>query len=187
MKIAFRNLFVLALFILLLNSCKPDDVYVNLSQNAKELIGFEVGQTFRLKDNQTNQIITLTVMSKNIQHYESSEYSTIYLGPRGDYYIERGEYTFTDTTNCYNGIVTVEAVTNDDFKFQIFLSNCFGNSDFPFEFSNEIFPQISFLGNTYNNVYFLPSAASDIYYTKEKGIIKIVNSFNQNVRFSIIE
>ncbi len=190
MKIQFKQTFIFFLFLLLLQSCKPDDIYYDLSVEAKAFLIFDVGDTFKLKNHQTNEIITFSVTSKKIQHYEYSlgSSSMVAFGTSGgDTYLERGEYVFKDENNCYNGNVSVEATDDNKFKFTIYLKNCVDSENYFFEYYNEFSPNIDVLGTTYSNAYLLRFSPEILYYSKEKGILKIVNNFNKNTIFSIVE
>lgn len=188
MKDKFKHFGIFILILITLQSCKPDDVYYNLSDEAKELLLFEIGDTFKLKNLETNEIITLTVTFKEIRHYEGGgEISHIAVGPSADVYIERGMYIFTDETNCYDGIVAIEANRDRDFEFKVYLGNCFGDIDYSFDYQDEFFTTIDVEGVAYSNAYLLRSFPDILYYSKEKGILKIVDDFNQETRFTIVE
>ena len=188
MKFQINKTVTFLLFLLLLQSCKPDDIYIDLSAEAKTFLQFEVGDKFKLKNHQTNEIIILTVVSKHIGHEEDNSPGLwVSFGPSGDTYIERGEYEFKDGSNCYNGNVSVEASGNNDFELKISLRNCVGNSNYYFEYYDDFLSNIDVLGTTYSNAYLLKYSPEILYYSKEKGILKIVNTFNQNIIFSIVE
>lgn len=188
MKTQFKQTINFLLFLLLLQSCKPDDIYIDLSAEAKTFLQFEVGDTFKLKNHQTNEIIILTVTSKKIRHEEdNSPGSWVSFGSSGgDTYIERGEYTFSDVNNCYDGSLSVEP-RGADFELKMYLGNCFGNYSYTFDYQNDFFSTINVSGITYSNAYLLKSWPDSLYYSKEKGILKIVDNTNQNIRFSIVE
>ncbi len=189
MKIKLLQTISFFLLIIILQSCKPDDIYYNLSEDAKEFLLFEVNDTFKLKNQQTNEIITLTVTSKTIQHYKDgpNESPFFSFGANADTYVERGEYFFTDDTNCYNGDISVQANRDGDFELNGYLGGCFGNTDYSFEYRDEFFSTIDVEGVQYFNAYILRSYPDIIYYSKEKGILKIVDEYNQETIFTIIE
>ncbi|WP_432670708.1 hypothetical protein [Flavobacterium sp. SM2513] len=189
MKVKFKYFGFFFLVLITLQSCKPDDRYYDLSDDAKDFLLFEINDTFKLKNLETNEIITLKITSKEIRHYEDgpNESSFVYLGPSADVYIERGEYTFTDDTNCYDGIVAVEANRDGGFELKAFLGNCFGNIDYSFDYQDEFFTTIDVEGIEYSNAYLLRSFPDILFYSKEKGILKIVDDFNQETRFTIVE
>ena len=189
MKVKFKHLGIFFLVLITLQSCKPDDLYYDLSDDAKGFLLFEIDDTFKLKNLETNEIITLKITSKEIRHYEDgpNESSFISFGPSADVYIERGEYTFTDDTNCYDGIVAVEANRDGGFELKAFLGNCFGNIDYSFDYQDEFFTTIDVEGIEYSNAYLLRSFPDILFYSKEKGILKIVDDYNHETRFTIVE
>jgi hypothetical protein len=171
-----------------LYSCKQDDVYHDLSNDAKDLILFEVDDTFRLKNLETNEIITLTVIQKTIEYYNTSSSNYfISFGSGGNVYVEHGEYIFRDSTNSYWGTVTVEANTDGSFKFDAYLGDGFVNTYYPFDYQDEFFSTIDVEGIEYSNAYLLRSSPDILFYSKEKGILKIVDDFSQETRFTIVE
>ena len=189
MKVKFKHLGIFFLVLITLQSCKPDDLYYDLSDDANGFLLFEIDDTFKLKNLETNEIITLKITSKEIRHYEDgpNESSFISFGPSADVYIERGEYTFTDDTNCYDGIVAVEANRDGGFELKAFLGNCFGNIDYSFDYQDEFFTTIDVEGIEYSNAYLFRSFPDILFYSKEKGILKIVDDYNHETRFTIVE
>lgn len=86
-------------FLLALTSCSKDDSYTNLSDEAKALLFYEVGDTFQMRNISTDEVITLTVNSNNIDFYKDSN-PGFWLAGSSDNYIEYGSYSFSDDTNC---------------------------------------------------------------------------------------
>ena len=58
MKNRFKHFGFYPLVLIALYSCKPDDFYYNLSDEARELLLFEIDDTFQLKNLETDEIIT---------------------------------------------------------------------------------------------------------------------------------
>ncbi len=183
------------LIIISLQSCMPEDKYYNLSDDAKEFLFFELDDTFKLRNLSTDEIITLKIISKEIEHYADGGISHISFGPSADVYIERGEYIFTDDSNCYTGSVIIEARRDGSFEFSIRTGDCFGEylatpefNSLKFEFSDEII-SINVNGIEYTKTYILNTVnnaiVNTIFYTKEKGIIQIND--NQSTVFTITE
>ena len=178
------------LFLLIsLQSCKPDDRYYKLSDEAKSFLPFEVNDTFKLKNLNTNEIITLTVISKETHFIDDGPNESFFLafGPPADTYVERSEYRFTDNSNCYNGQVSVLADREGGYLLSAYVSGCFGNADYAYEYRDEFFPTIDVEGIQYPNAYLLRSFPNVIYYSKEKGILKIVDDYNDITLFSYVE
>ncbi|WP_417236995.1 hypothetical protein [Bizionia paragorgiae] len=189
MKDKFKHLGFFFLVLITLQSCKPDDVYHDLSDDAKDFLLFEIDDTFKLKNLETDEIITLTITSKEMGHYEDgpNESSFISFGPSADVHIERGEYIFTDETNCYDGIVAVVANRDGGFELKAYLGNCFRDIDYSFDYQDEFFTTIDVEGIEYSNAYLLRCFPDVLFYSKEKGILKIVDDFIQETRFTIVE
>jgi hypothetical protein len=179
------NISIFCLLILL--SCSKDDTYTNLSPEAKALLFYEAGDTFQLKNIVTDEIITLTVNSKNFDYYRDTNPGNWLGGSGGDNYLEYGEYNFTDETNCYSGNINVEARSNGNFKFTAYIGECFGNINDSFEYQDEFLTSLEINGIVYLDVYLIKSFAQTVFYSKENGIIKIVDDFSQETQFIIAE
>ena len=193
MKKKYIGLIVILIFLTILQSCsKEEDSYFDLTENAKELILFEVGDTFELKNIETDEIITLTVNWSEFDYsVDGGTPGTIYSGFSGDNYYERGEYFFSDPTDCYNGTVAVEARANGNFEFSIFTGDCFGEylttfefNSLGFEYGNET-TSINVNGIEYPEAYILNSQNNTIFYTKENGIIQIFDEVEGTAKFTI--
>uniref|UniRef100_UPI00404B5B20 hypothetical protein n=1 Tax=Flavobacterium sp. TaxID=239 RepID=UPI00404B5B20 len=184
--IKFKLILLLAI---ILQSCSKDDTYVNLSDEAKDFLIYEIGDTFKLRNVATDEIITLTVNRKEIDYYkESSPGAGWWLGGSGgDDYYERGEFTFSDDTDCYIGTLSVEARSNGNFELTAYLGGCFGNINYAFDYEGEFFPFIEVDGVAYSDAYLLRSYPDILFYSKEKGILKILDDYNQETRFTIVE
>ncbi len=179
------NLIFLSL--ILFQSCSKDDTYYDLPKEAKDLINYDIGDTFKLKNISTNEIVTLTINSKETYYYEESNAGWWLGGSGGDDYFERGEYSFSDITNCYTGTLSVEARSNGRFELTAYLGECFGNNIDSFKYQDEFFPSINIAGIEYTNVYLIRSHFQVIYYSKVNGIIQIVNNFSQETQFIIAQ
>jgi hypothetical protein len=168
-------------------SCSKDDTYTSLSPEAKALLFYEVGDTFQLKNIDTDEIITLTVNWKNFDYYRETYPGIWFAGSGGDDYYEYGQYNFTDETNCHNGNINVEARSNGTFKLTAYVGECFENINGSFEYQDEFFTSVEVNGIEYLDVYLIKSFAQTIFYSKENGIIKIVDDFSQETQFIIAE
>jgi len=193
MKRIFIGLIVSVIYLTTLQSCsKEEDSYFDLTEEAKELILYDAGDTFELKNIETNEIITLTVnWSKFDYSKDGGTPGSIYSGLSGDNYYERGEYSFSDQTDCYNGTVAVEARGNGNFEFSIFTGDCFGEYLTTFEFNSLGFDyggetaSININGTEYSATYVLNSQNNTIFYTKENGIIQIFDEVDESAKFTI--
>lgn len=192
MKKISLELKIFLLLLIMLQSCNKEDTYTDLTDEAKELVFFEVGDTFKLKNIVTDEIITLTVNWKAFDYNSDGPTpGTIFSGFGGDDYYERGEYFFSDPTDCYNGTVAVEARRYGNFKFSIFTGDCFSEylttfefNSIAFEFGDEII-SFSLNGIEYPETYILNSSNNTIFYTKENGILQIVDEVNDRANFII--
>ena len=177
-----------------LQSCKKDDVYHNLNDEAKGLLKFNLDESFKLKNFATNEIITLTVKVKEFKYSKdgSNESSFVSFGAvPGDTYIERGSCQFADVTNCYKGEIAVLANRKGGFSFRVALCGgsygCFGENSYNYEYQNEFFQTLNIEGIEYQNVYLLRSFPNILYYSKEKGILKIIDGFDNKILFVFAE
>jgi hypothetical protein len=186
MKRLLFTLNISVFFLLVFTSCCKDDSYTNLSAEAKELLFYEVGDTFQLRNTTTDEVITLTVNSKEIDFYKDSNPGW-WLSGSSDNYVEYGSYLFSDDTNCYNGSIDIEARKNDKFELTAYIGECFGNINNSFEYQDEFLPSEDVGGVQYTNVYLIKSFNQTIFYSKEKGIIKIVKNSSQEMQFVIVE
>lgn len=173
--------------LLIFQSCSKDDTYINLSTEAKDLLVYEAGDTFQLKNIVTDEIITLTVNWKRIDYNQDSNAGWWLAGSSGDNYYEYGEYYFTDDSNCYNGTISVEARNNSNFKLTASLGECFGYIYDSFEYQDELLTSVEVNGINYTNIYLIKSFSQTIFYSKEKGIIKIMNNISLENEFTIYE
>jgi hypothetical protein len=173
--------------IIVLQSCSKDDSYYNLSEEAKAFLLYEEGDTFQLKNTTTNEIITLTVTNKEFAFSKGGTPGSIYSGIGSDSYYQYGSYSFTDSTNCYNGNFMVEAKKQGDFEMNVYLGGCFGSTNFAFEYQDEFFTSIDVAGVNYANAYLFRSAPNFLYYSKEKGILKIIRGIDQEELFTIVD
>lgn len=181
---------ILFLVTISLQSCKPDDIYYDLSNDAKGFVNFEIGDAFKLKNLNTNEIITLNVITKNIlyENYGSGESSFISFGVApAETYVQRASYTFTDNLNCYKGEISVVANEEGDFTLTALIDGCFGNLGSVYQYNNLFFSTVDVEGIQYQNAYLLNSNSNNLYYSKEKGILKIVNQPKNITLFSYVE
>lgn len=181
---------VIFLLSIILQSCKPDDIYHDLSDDAKGFVNFEIGNTFKLKNSITNEVITLNVITKNIL-YESngsggSSFISFGVSP-AETYVQRGTYSFTDSSNCYKGEISVVANEQGGYKLTARIYGCFDNLGSGYEYNNTFFSTIDVEGVQYQNAYLLNSSPNVLYYSKERGILKIVNQSNNVTLFSYVE
>jgi hypothetical protein len=180
---------LVALVCVLATSCKCEDEYKQLLPEERELVGFEVNDTFRLKQLSSGDTLLFTVTDKEIQSIsdEPNESSFISFGNscNATTYTERGYYRFVEASNCYVGEFSVAQNGADGFAFNGYLSGCFGPSDFLYEYQNEFLQFADIEGVVYPDVYLLNRFPSVLYYSKEKGILKIVE--NGVTEFVIVE
>ena len=180
-----KNNFKILLLILLVTSCKVEDRYYDLSQEGKELLAYETGETFQLKNIETDEIVSFFVESKTIEYVEDGpNESSFIFGSSSEEFIEIGRILFTDNSNCYNGEIQVKGDRDKGFEFTAYLYDCFGD-DF-YYFQNEFINSTNVEGVEYSNTYLLRNYPKTLYYSKEKGILKIVD-FDENTLFGLIE
>lgn len=190
MKQKLNFLIISLLLSMCLQSCKKDDIYYDLTDDAKGFVNFEIGKTFKLKKATTNEVITLKVITKNIvyENFSLGESSFISFGTvSGETYVQKGTYRFTDNLNCYIGEITVVANEEGGYQLTAYLDGCFGNTKSGYQFYNNLLPTIDVEGIQYQNAYELNSNPNVLYYSKEKGILKIVNKSNNLTEFSFVE
>lgn len=190
MKKALTYFGIVVLLSLSLQSCKPDDIYHDLTDDAKGFINFEIGDTFKLKNLNTNEIITLNVITKNTiyENYSSGESSFVSFGSvPADTYVQRGAYSFTDNLNCYKGEISVTANAEGGFTLTALIHGCFNDLGSIYQYYNTFFSTIDVEGIQYQNAYLLNSSPNVLYYSKEKGILKIVDQSNNITLFSHVE
>ena len=178
------NLKILAI-LLLATSCKVEDTYYDLNQEGKALLTYDIGETFKLKNVETNDIVSFVVDSKIIEYIDDGpNESSFIFGASADTFIEIGALSFVDNSNCYKGEITVKGDRDNGFQFSAYFYDCFGD-DF-YYFQNEFVDTTDVEGIAYSNVYVLRNYPKTLYYSKEKGILKIVDS-DDNTLFGRIE
>lgn len=175
-----------------LQSCKPDDIYHDLSDDAKGFVNFEIGDTFKLKNTATNEIITFSIIAKNFRYLDDgpngSSFISFGVAP-ADIYVQQGSYSFTNSSNCYQGEITVTANQEGGFSLIAFTNECFDNlgAAYGYDYMNVFLPTVDVAGIQYQNAYVLHSDSNVLYYSKEKGILKIVNELSNTTLFSHVE
>ncbi|MGB2684654.1 MAG: hypothetical protein WBC43_06510 [Olleya sp.] len=175
----------IVIILLLVTSCKVEDQYYDLSQEGKALLTYEIGEIFQLKNIETNEIISFSVNSKTIEYIaDGPNESSFIFGSSSDDFIEVGRILFVDNSNCYNGEIIVKSVRDNGFEFTAYFYDCFGD-DF-YYFQNEFIDTTSVEGVDYSNVYILRNYPKTLYYSKEKGILKILD-VDENTLFGLIE
>ncbi len=185
MKVSLIATAIILLLLTGLQSCfPPDDKYYNLSDDAKSFLLFDVNDTFKLKNLSTDEVITLTITSKEI-FFDNSVSSLIYLGPLAHF--EKGVYRFMDSIDCYSGEVSLLADRDGAYELKANLCGCFLNFKNLFEYQDEFFSTIDVEGIEYQNAYLLNSFQYSMYYSKENGILKITDDLNQTTLFSYVE
>ena len=188
MKKIFQHFGIIILFFISLNSCKKDDLYYDLSDSDKELLSFEINDTFKLKNFDTDEIIDFTIISKEFDFIEVPRYGSVPIpsGPPIDTFVERVKVKFLDTSNCHNGEIYVIATEEGGFILSALLGECFLEYNDYYQYYTEFLPITSVEGIEYQNAYVLKAGPANLYYSKEKGIIKITD-FEENLKFGIIE
>uniref|UniRef100_UPI004049C7FF hypothetical protein n=2 Tax=Flavobacterium sp. TaxID=239 RepID=UPI004049C7FF len=190
MKQLILKIKLIFLFVLIFQSCSKSDDYYSLPEEAKSLILYEIGDTFKLKKISTDEIITLTVFSKEIDYYKESSSGNwgFGFGSGSDSYYERGHYSFSDESNYYDGTIFVDASSSkDSFEFTAYLNNSFGNYYETFAYQDEFLPSIEVDGIEYMDIYLIRAYSQVIFYSKENGIIKIDDIASQETLFIKVE
>lgn len=196
-KNTMNKLFAELSFFLLIStifcSCSKEDTYTDLSEESKELLTYEAGDTFELRNLVNDEIIELTVSFKNFDYYRDTNPGWWLGSYGGDDFYEYGEYYFTNETNCYTGSVMIKARSNGNFEFSIGTGDCFGEYLTTFEFNSLAFEynsditSININNVEYPETYILNSRNNTIFYTKENGIIQIVDNDIETEIFEIVE
>jgi len=182
----------LGLLILLVNlsSCKADAIYFRLTDEVKSFLFFEVNDTFKLKNVETDAVITYSVTKKEYSFYEdpenleSSFIAFPTFGKKDKVFLEEGIYTFTDGGTCNNGEFRAYAKKEGGFAIFIYFKACFGIYD-SFELVNNSTQTVIINGVSYFNVSVFRGYTGILYYSKTHGIVQIVNP-NQAVLFEIV-
>lgn len=172
------------LIICVLQSCKRDDDYYSLSDETRGFFVFEAGETFKLKNEETGEIINFKVTEKEFsfgkEYYESSMVSFGAYG--GETYVEYGMLRFIDDSGCYTGGIVANTDSKNINTIDISLQGCFSEQYYqPYKY----YGKVDVLGKEYQDAY-LFSSNNDMYYSKEKGILKIVD-YQGVLKFSIVE
>lgn len=184
------NFLLFALVTIVLQSCKSEDTYHDLSMDAKSFINFEKGHVFKLKNIVSNEIITLKVSSKDFvyENIGSGESSMASFGSApGENYAQKGTIYFKDNNQCYKGNIVVQATENGDYSILFILNGCFSTNGWVYYLDNPSPLSINVNGIVYPKVYKFVANNNIMYFSKEKGIIQISEIATNNVLFSIVE
>lgn len=190
MKNNIRASLVLIIVLLQFHSCKPDDEYYSLSQEAKDFVQFEVDDTFKLKNENTDEIITLIVTFKEFGFSKDGPNASplISFGPTKDIFYEYGVYRFSDANNCFLGQVLITATETGGFELQVSISDsCSDTISNTYTVTEPPLISVIVNGFSYSNTVLLESNFSNLFYSKERGILKIEDLFVQGQLFTIVE
>ena len=183
------RIFSVILLFLILQSCRREPIYYNLSNEAKGFLVYGLNDTFKLKNSETDEIILFTIVEKEVGYVDGGPNESSYIGATADIYEERGFYKFTDAENCFSGELSLIAERENKFRLSVYLYGCFENSSFTYEYLNNEFSSIEIDGKIYNNVYLFEKYQDSIFYSKDKGILKITETidFRETRQFTIVE
>lgn len=168
----------------LLISCSVEDVYHDLTDEARALIAYEMDDEFFLSNNQSGEILSLSIISKEIYYDKASKIGSPFA-TGADTFFETGIFRFQDVDDCYQGTAFIEALRNDSFRFSISLEGCFDYAPFPFFYENEILESFTLDGVSYEDVYILRTGSRALYYSKLEGILLVINEFTEEIEYSI--
>lgn len=184
----FRNSLLILLLSIVLQSCNCEDKYYSLNKNAKSLLSFDQNETFKLRNIETRETTTFTVLTNKVEVLEEQRsYSLLPLPSCGtDTFYEQGSYTFEDSNNCYNGAVNVNANSEGGFNFTIRMTGCEGAFSGFFTYNNAKPEDILIGSKIYEDVYLLESEYKKLYYSKEKGILQIFET-SGNTYYTIVD
>ncbi|MGO3183675.1 MAG: hypothetical protein ACTIJ9_12675 [Aequorivita sp.] len=168
-KSLFKIITVSVCCVMMFSSCKREDKYYALSSEAKGFLAYDEGETFRLRNETTDDTITFQVETRTLEFEEHNAPSPHYAwGVSGDTYFEVGHISFRSDEGCV-GEIWVEGYYNNEFTVKINLYECFDNM---------YFQEYEYIGNVEVNDRLYHDAYQFIgpgllYYSKEKGILQI--------------
>ncbi|GAB5465064.1 MAG: hypothetical protein Kapaf2KO_05000 [Candidatus Kapaibacteriales bacterium] len=179
--------FILSLF---LTSCGREDKYYYLTDEAKSLLIYEVGDNFNLYNSSTGEIITCFIDTKS----DGGEFSINQPKFSGtNDHLEKVNYTYSDATDCYQGTFEILADENDNFSVQLYLRDCFteyinsmtGVASYNYHSStDDELTNIQVNGKSYPNTYTFESDSTYLYYSPQIGILQITDKNREKILFT---
>lgn len=180
----FRFILLSICCVMMFSSCKREDKYYNLSSEAKGFMAYNEGDVFKLKNETTGDTITFLVETRIFEFEEYSPPSPHYAwGVSGDTYFEMGQISFRSDEGC-TGEIWVEAYYHDEFSVKVNLYECFNDMYFQ---DYEYYGTVEVDSRLYSDSYLFRGSSHHLYYSKEKGILRIDRPFTNEILYSIVE
>ena len=99
-----KNLLILLSIPLLLFSCKKK-VYHSFTDEERAFLVYDEGDTFKMKNEDTGEILTFTVISKSVEFKEDFGPQ---LGPsRKEHFMEQGNIDFSGSNSSNSGYIYI--------------------------------------------------------------------------------
>ncbi len=178
---------LLLLTILVLYSCKPDDIYYLLSDEAKSFVNYEVGQTFQLENQATEDILnfTITEIETETIRLGNGPGQMVFLGVPADKFYERTRVKFTSENDC-SGSIFVRAQDTIDFDIHIGFTDCNTGKSVNANGVPEFIGNYNLDGITYTNVYIISGFQHELYYSIDIGFVEIIAFDDSEDSFKLI-
>lgn len=162
-----KNLLILISIPLLLFSCKKK-IYHSFTDEERAFLVYEHGDTFKLKDVNSGEILTYTVTSKSVEF--EPDFGPL-AGGRKEHFMERGRIEFERLDNSSNsGYIYIYKDKVDQFSLGIDFKH-----NISFRTSGNHTPtsieNLNINGVKYDNVHNYDNA---MYFSKDVGFVKLV-------------
>lgn len=167
--------------ILSITSCEPSEKQIKLSKEAQQFLVYEQNESFKLRNEQTSEVKTFSVTSLTIDYKDTQELDNISLGLEKDLF-ENRTISFSDDNNC-EGSISLRAKKENQFEFSIFFYNCLEGQIFT---NPKYIGDVNIRSHLYHDTYMLKSFTSKLFYSLQKGILKIEDLAKGETLFSIV-
>lgn len=98
-----KKLVFISIIVLLFTSCKKK-VYHSFTDEERAYMVYEKGDKFKLKDENTGEIIEFTITDKYIRYDDDNESSSL---SRKEHFMEQGEIKFSDASGNNSGFIYI--------------------------------------------------------------------------------
>lgn len=170
-----RKIYLLFSLVCITNSCKPDDIFFLLSEEAKSFISYEVDQTFQLQNQTTEEILNFTITDIETETIRlgNGPGPTVSFGPTADRFFERTRIEFSSSNGCFGNIL-IRAQDTIDFDVIVGFRDCNTEKSVDGNGVPEFIGNYNLDGITYTNVYLISGFQHELYYSTDIGFVEVI-------------
>lgn len=167
---------ILLVIFFIFSSCKKEDNCPQLSEEQLKFLAYETGDQFKLKSETSGDTIIFNVTEKIIEEVMAKR-SFFSVSCLQEAYINFNELS------C-NGSLSISINEESNLNIYISLLGCYNLTSFS---EYIFFGTIKINGKNYENAYLFTSHLHELYFSKEKGFLKIDEISTGKTLYTIIE